>query len=65
MNRMYITDEELSFVIMGLDALMEVDSCEAKYTQDEALRRDLEKRIEAVQDLFEALQWRVEEVKCI
>lgn len=64
MNRMYITDEEFSYVLMGLDALVEADVCEAEYVQDEELRGDLEKRIEAVQDLIETLQWRAEEVKC-
>lgn len=64
MNRMYITDEEFSYVLMGLDAILDADVCEAEYTQDEELKNELYARIEAVQDLYEALQWRAEEVKC-
>lgn len=64
MNRMYITDEEFSYVLMGLDALVEADVSEAEYTHDEELRTELHERIDIIQDLIETLQWRAEEVKC-
>lgn len=65
MDGIYIADEELTYVFMGLDALLDADAYEAEYTQDEELKAELYKRIGAVEELYKTLKWRLEEVKCI